>query len=39
MTCREKAKIKHPEWVNDYFIGGVRNCPSSYGYLGRPGLL
>ena len=36
MTCREKAKIQHPEWVNDYFIGGVRNCPSSYGYLEDP---
>ena len=27
MACREKAKIQHPEWVKDYFIGGVLNCP------------
>lgn len=36
MTCREKAKIQHPEWVKDYFIGGVLNCPSCYGYLEDP---
>ena len=36
MTCREKLRIEYPEWVKDYFIGGVFDCPSSYGYLGDP---
>ena len=36
MTCREKAKIEHPELVNDCFQGGVVNCPRAYGYLEDP---
>lgn len=36
MTCREKAKIEHPEMVGSEFHGGVANCPSVYGYLDRP---
>lgn len=36
MTCREKAKIEHPECVNSAFRGGVAHCPRSYGYLEDP---
>ena len=36
MTCREKAKIEHPEWVDDRFEGGVAHCPETYGYLEDP---
>lgn len=28
MTYREKAKMEHPELVNENEIGGVRGCPS-----------
>ena len=34
MTCREKLKLEHPECVNPDFVGGCRDCPSTYGYLG-----
>ena len=36
MTCREKAKIEHPECVNAVFEGGVAQCPRTYGYLEDP---
>ena len=36
MTCREKAKIEHPECVNIAFEGGVARCPATYGYLEIP---
>lgn len=36
MTCREKAKIEHPECVNIAFDGGVARCPATYGYLEIP---
>ena len=36
MTCREKAKIEHPELVDDRFKGGVARCPETYGYLEDP---
>ena len=36
MTCREKAKIEHPECINIVFDGGVARCPATYGYLEIP---
>lgn len=36
MTCREKLKIEHPEYVGDYYTGGCHGCPSDYGYLTDP---
>ena len=36
MTCREKAKIEHPELVDDRYKGGVAHCPRTYGYLEDP---
>lgn len=36
MTCREKLKIEHPEHVKSWFVGGCKNCPSTYGYLDVP---
>ena len=36
MTCREKAKIEHPECINAVFEGGVAQCPRTYGYLEDP---
>lgn len=36
MTCREKAKIEHPECINAVFNGGVARCPETYGYLEIP---
>lgn len=33
MTCREKLKIEHPEFVNSRHYGGCRGCPITYGYL------
>lgn len=35
MTCREKLKIEHPEFVNSRHCGGCRGCPNTYGYLPR----
>lgn len=32
MTFREKLQMEHPEYVNEIFSGGCRNCPSTYGY-------
>lgn len=34
MTCREKLKLEYPEDVNPDFVGGCRDCPCTYGYLG-----
>ena len=36
MTCREKIMIEHRENVSPAYRGGVRGCPSDYGYLGDP---
>lgn len=36
MTCREKLKMEHPEYVSDEYFGGCFNCPPSYGYLDYP---
>jgi len=36
MTCREKLKIEHPEYVNESFVGGCKGCPSAHGYLDDP---
>lgn len=33
MTCREKLKIEHPEFINPVSYGGCRGCPITYGYL------
>lgn len=33
MTCREKLKIEHPEFINSRYYGGCRGCPITYGYL------
>ena len=32
MTFREKLEKEHPDYVDDKFQGGCRNCPSTYGY-------
>ena len=36
MTCREKLKIEHPEYVDTSYRGGCKGCPSNYGYLPDP---
>lgn len=36
MTCREKLKIEHPNFVGITLLGGCLGCPSSYGYLDNP---
>ena len=36
MTCREKLKSEHPEFVNDIYYGGCMHCPKTYKYLERP---
>ena len=36
MTCREKLKIEHPEYIDARFIGGCLDCPEDYGYLDEP---
>ena len=33
MTCREKLKIEHPEFINPFHFGGCFDCPITYGYL------
>ena len=33
MTCREKLKIEHPEFINPVSFGGCCGCPITYGYL------
>ena len=29
MTCREKLKIEHPEYVGIYYRGGCKGCLSN----------
>ena len=36
MTCREKLKMEHPEFVDEHFYGGCYRCPTHYGYLPKP---
>jgi len=36
MTCRERLKIEHPEYVNERYPGGCKGCPHEYRYLDRP---
>ena len=36
MTCREKLKIEHPEYVGSCYTGGCEGCPKDYGYLDDP---
>lgn len=36
MTCREKLKSEHPEFVAERYKGGCKGCPMYYGYLERP---
>lgn len=32
MTFREKMTIEHPDLVDSDYLGGVANCPRTYGY-------
>ena len=32
MTFKEKIAKEHPEYVDEKYHGGARECPSSYGY-------
>lgn len=36
MTCRERLKIEHPEYVGSCYAGGCEGCPKDYGYLDDP---
>lgn len=36
MTCREKLKLEHPEFVGPQFCAGCFGCPHNYGYLPAP---
>lgn len=36
MTCKEKLKAEHPEFVSIMNIGGCKSCPQTYGYLPKP---
>ena len=33
MTCREKLKLEHPEFVSNEYGGGCKSCPDTYGYI------
>lgn len=35
MTFREKLTLEHPDCLNEDYGGGVRGCPSAYGYEER----
>lgn len=32
ITCREKLAIDHPEFIDEKWNGGCKDCPSMYGY-------
>ena len=32
MTFRERLEIEHPEYVDDEYMGGCKDCPEDYGY-------
>lgn len=36
MTCREKLKIEHPEYVGEKYVGGCKGCPVFYRYMDCP---
>ncbi len=36
MTCREKLKLEHPEYIDTTYDGGCKACPHTYGYLPPP---
>lgn len=36
MTCLEKLKIEHPQYVRDSELGGAEGCPHLFGYAGAP---
>ena len=36
MTCREKLKIEHPEYINEALVSGCNFCPNYFGYLPDP---
>lgn len=36
MTCREKLKLEHPDYIDHDFHGGCLGCPNDYGYLDKP---
>lgn len=33
MTCREKLKAEHPEFIGNAWFGRCKGCPHHYGYL------
>ena len=38
MTCRERLKLEHPEYIDDQntldlYAGGCCGCPDDHGYL------
>lgn len=35
MTCREKLKKEHPDYIGNY-VGGCLACPDDYGYMDKP---
>ena len=32
ITCREKLEIDHPEFIDEKWNGGCKDCPHTYGY-------
>lgn len=32
ITCREKLELDHPEFIDEKWDGGCKDCPSMYGY-------
>lgn len=36
MTCREKIALERPDCIDSECLGGVEDCPNSYGYMEKP---
>ena len=32
ITCREKLEMDHPEFIDEKWAGGCKDCPGTYGY-------
>lgn len=32
ITCREKLEMDHPEFIDEKWDGGCKDCPGTYGY-------
>jgi hypothetical protein len=32
ITCREKLELDHPEFIDEKWNGGCKDCPHTYGY-------